>query len=236
MCQIYSTGTSLVPCSVTSSLFVYMWQFVQFVFSNCFFTKMQSVSVNEQQEYIYCVANAVCRYVYCIIYIAIFSSHCYDAFSTKGNTHTHTFSRLTAPFPWLPRWASTRKVKPIWILLKQETVSGSGISWAICESVSRSRQITMPVLHDAKFFAGRMAFLPPNQQRQSTEGKTTKGNNPQNYAPSLWGIRAPNTWFLWPTRKPKQQLNQLIHFPGLMVESKRSTNRQMQRSALNLWH
>ena len=23
----------------------------------------------------------------------------------------------------------TRKVKPIWILLKQETVSGSGISW-----------------------------------------------------------------------------------------------------------
>ena len=41
--------------------------------------------------------------------------------------HTHT--RLTALFPGLPRWASTRKVKPIWILLKQETVSGSGISW-----------------------------------------------------------------------------------------------------------
>ena len=32
------------------------------------------------------------------------------------------------------RLASTRKVKPIWILLKQETVSGSGISWAICKS------------------------------------------------------------------------------------------------------
>ena len=92
MCQIYSTGTSLVPCSVTSSLFVYMWQFVQFVFSNCFFTKMQSVSVNERQEYIYCVANAVRRHVYCIIYIAVFGSHCYDAFSTKGNTHTHPFN------------------------------------------------------------------------------------------------------------------------------------------------
>ena len=36
--------------------------------------------------------------------------------------------RLTAPFPGLPGWAGTRKVKPIWILLKQETVSGSGIS------------------------------------------------------------------------------------------------------------
>ena len=52
------------------------------------------------------------------------------------NTHT----RLTALCPGLPRWAGTRKVKPIWILLKQETVSGSGISWAICKSAPRSRQ------------------------------------------------------------------------------------------------
>jgi len=36
------------------------------------------------------------------------------------------------------------KVKPIWILLKQKTVSGSGISWAICKSAPRTRQITMP--------------------------------------------------------------------------------------------
>jgi len=83
-------------------------------------------------------------------------------------THTHT--HLTALFPGLPGWAGTRKVKPIWILLKQETVSGRGISWAICKSASRSRQITMPVLHHSKFFTGRMPFLPPNQQRQSTEG------------------------------------------------------------------
>jgi len=48
-------------------------------------------------------------------------------------THTHT--RLTALFPGLPRWAGTRKVKPIWILRKQETVSGSGISWAICKCI-----------------------------------------------------------------------------------------------------
>ena len=41
---------------------------------------------------------------------------------------THT--RLTALCPGLPGWAGTRKVKPIWILLEQETVSGSGISWA----------------------------------------------------------------------------------------------------------
>ena len=60
-------------------------------------------------------------------------------------THTHT--HLTALFPGLPGWASTRKAKPNWILLKQETVSGSGISWAICKSAPRSRQITMPAPH-----------------------------------------------------------------------------------------
>ena len=62
-------------------------------------------------------------------------------------TVTHTHTRLTAPFPGLPRWAVTRKVKPVWILLKQETMSGSGISWAICKSAPRSRQITTPAPH-----------------------------------------------------------------------------------------
>jgi len=62
----------------------------------------------------------------------------------------------------------------MWILLKQETVSGSGISWSMCKSASRFRQIIMPVPHHSSFFTGRMPFLPPNQQRQSTEGKFLK--------------------------------------------------------------
>ena len=84
-------------------------------------------------------------------------------------THTHPFN---GPFPGLPRWAGTRKVKPIWILLKRETVSGSGISWAICKSAPSSRQITTPAPHHS-VFTGRMPFLLLNQQRQSTEGKHT---------------------------------------------------------------
>ena len=74
--------------------------------------------------------------------------------------YTHTHTRLTALCPGLPGWAGTRKVKPIWILLKQETLSGSGISWAIglCKSAPHSRQITMPA-----------PYLAPSQQRQSTE-------------------------------------------------------------------
>ena len=61
---------------------------------------------------------------------------------TELNIHSHT--RLMALCPGVPGWAGTRKVKPIWILLKQETVSSSGISWAICKCAPRSRQITMP--------------------------------------------------------------------------------------------
>ena len=60
------------------------------------------------------------------------------------------------------------QVKPIWTLLKQETMSGSGIRWAICKSAPRSRQI--PHQHPTAVFTGWMPFLPPNQQRQSTEG------------------------------------------------------------------
>ena len=81
----------------------------------------------------------------------------------------HACNRLTALCSGLPRWAGTRKVKPIWILLEQETASGSGISWAICMSAPGSRQITTSALHHS-VFTGRMPFLPPNQQRQSTEG------------------------------------------------------------------
>jgi len=42
---------------------------------------------------------------------------------TSINTHTHT-QPFNGPFPGLPGGAGTKKVKPIWILLKQETVSG----------------------------------------------------------------------------------------------------------------
>ena len=78
--------------------------------------------------------------------------------------HTaYTHTRLTALFLGLPWWAGTRKAKPNWILLKQETVSGSGISWAICKSAPRSRQITTPALHHSVFLqAGCPSCRPTN--------------------------------------------------------------------------
>ena len=91
--------------------------------------------------------------------------HCAD---TCMSLNTHTHHRLTALFPGQPGWAGTRKVKSIWILLKQETVSGSGISWAIWKSAPRSGQITMPTPHHSVFTC-RMPFLSINQQCQSTD-------------------------------------------------------------------
>jgi len=71
------------------------------------------------------------------------------------DTHTYTHTLLTALCPGLPRWAGTRKVKPIWILLEQQSVSGGGVSWAICKSAPRSRQITTPSPHYSSFLQAR---------------------------------------------------------------------------------
>jgi len=94
----------------------------------------------------------------------------------KGCTHTHTHTH-THPFndlcPGLPRWAGTRKEKPIWILLKQETVSGSGIDWVICKSAPRSRQITTPVPHHSVFY--RPDALPAAQPTASKHWRQRKG-------------------------------------------------------------
>ena len=76
--------------------------------------------------------------------------------------HTH----LAGLCPGLPRWAGTRKVKPIWILLKRETVSGSGISWAICKSAHRSRLTNTSAPHHSVVY--RPYALPSAQPTAST--------------------------------------------------------------------
>jgi len=72
--------------------------------------------------------------------------------------HTCTFSGLCELVP-----------EPIWILLKQETVSGSGISWAMCKSAPRPRQITMPASHDSVFY--RPNALPATKLKASKHRK-----------------------------------------------------------------
>ena len=53
--------------------------------------------------------------------------------------YIHTHTHINGPLSGTARVSRYQKVKPIWILLKQEIVSGSGISWAVCKSALRSR-------------------------------------------------------------------------------------------------
>jgi len=78
------------------------------------------------------------------------------------HTHTHPFNGPLSRTTWVSRY---QKIKPIWILLKQETVSGSGISWAVCKSVPRFRQITTPAPHHSVFY--RPDALPAAQPTAS---------------------------------------------------------------------
>ena len=127
--------------------------------------------------------------------------------------------------PGLPGWAGTRKVKPIWILLKQETVSGSGISWTICKSASHSRQITTPAPHRSVFFMGRMPFLPPNQQHLSTEGtviwyKACQNDWPTEIPVGGWtcvglspAVTFPNAQHLWGPNSSNQW--EMVNYEGI---------------------
>jgi len=102
------------------------------------------------------------------------------------HTHTHTHTRLTALCPGLPGWAAIRKVKPIWILLAQETVSGSGISLAICKSAPRSRQITTPAPRHSVF--NRPDALPAAQPTASKHWRQVETNLPVVYLLNVYSI------------------------------------------------
>ena len=85
--------------------------------------------------------------------------HYYEILYCK---HTHSFS---GPFSGTTRVSLYQKGKSIWILLKQETMSGSGISWAICKPASRFRPITLLAPHHSVFY--RPDALPAAQPTAS---------------------------------------------------------------------
>ena len=82
--------------------------------------------------------------------------------------HTHPF---IGPLSRTTQVSRYQKVKPIWILLKQQTVSGSGISWAICKSAPRSRHTTTPAPHHSVFLqAGCPSCRPTNSVKALKAG------------------------------------------------------------------
>jgi len=85
-------------------------------------------------------------------------------------SHTHTFNGPFSGTTRRTRVSRYQKGQTNLDFAEEETLSNSGISWAIYKSAPRSRQITTPSPHHS-VFTDRMLFLPHNQQRQSTEGK-----------------------------------------------------------------
>ena len=112
--------------------------------------------------------------------------------------HTHT--RLTALCPGLPRWAGTKKVKPIWNYWSKRqwvTVASAG-PYAPC-----SRQITTPAPHHSVFY--RPDAFPAAQPtaskywRQCTirQFQCTLGSN-QSISPACWDHSSkPTTAVQW---------------------------------------
>ena len=86
-------------------------------------------------------------------------------------THTHPFNGPLSGTTWVSRY---QRGKPIWILLKQRY---SEWQWyqlghmQLCTSLQTDNHASTPPL---SFFTGRVPFLPPNQQRQGTEGKARR--------------------------------------------------------------
>jgi len=79
-------------------------------------------------------------------------------------THTH------GPLSGTTQVSRYQKGKPIWILLEQEAVSGVAVSSAGPYASLHLAADRQPCQHPTtQLFTGRMPFLPPNQQRQSTE-------------------------------------------------------------------
>ena len=86
---------------------------------------------------------------------------CGHTFSVTSHkrTHTHPFN---GPFSRTTRVSRYQKGKPN-LDFTEARESGSGVSWAICKSASRSRQIAMPVPHHSSFLqAGCLSCRPTN--------------------------------------------------------------------------
>jgi len=81
---------------------------------------------------------------------------CTDARThARMHTHTHTHTTILRP-SWIlsvtTQVSHHQKGETKLHLLEQVIVSGSGISWAICKSAPRPRQITMPEPHHSVFY------------------------------------------------------------------------------------
>ena len=91
--------------------------------------------------------------------------------------YTHT--PFNGPFSGTTQVSRYQKgKKSIWILVKQETVSGSGISWAICKSAPCSRQTTTPAPHRCFYRPDALPAAQPTASKHNTRAWYTHTHTP----------------------------------------------------------
>ena len=114
--------------------------------------------------------------------------YAHPLYTTQNNTHTHTQHTFIGPLSRTTRVSRYRKVKPILIVLKQETESG--ISWAICKSTPRSRQITTPAPHRSSFLQTGCPSWCPTNSVKALKAYQTKQQHNRHYQATLHACSA----------------------------------------------
>jgi len=94
--------------------------------------------------------------------------------------HTHPFN---GPFSGTTRVSQYQKGNINLDFTEQETVSGSGISWAVRKYAPRSWQITMPTLHHSIFY--RPDDLPAAQPTASKHWRHNAWNKHYKFKPYI---------------------------------------------------
>jgi len=99
----------------------------------------------------------------------------YSWYLVATDQHIHMFN---SPFSRTNRVSRYQQGKSIWILPTQEKVSGNGISWAICKSAPRSRQITMPAPNTQVFYRHALPAAQPTASKHWRQTATLQqGHN-----------------------------------------------------------
>ena len=99
----------------------------------------------------------------------------------------HTFNSPFSRTTWVNRYQKGKTN------LDFTEARNSGLGWAVCKSAPHFRQSQHPT---TQFFTGRMPFLPPNQQRQSTEGKLHHNNCKMSEWAFIQNLASSSTYYL----------------------------------------
>ena len=98
-----------------------------------------------------------------ILYEKKKTKHTHTPAPAHTRTHTQPFNGFWSRTTQVGRY---KKKSFLWILVEQGKIMEAGRVGASPTKLTAPHPDNLP-----KFFTGRMHFLPPNQHRQSTEGK-----------------------------------------------------------------